>query len=140
MHLRVTTRASVSLVMAFAFSLALPNPAHATKFWKNGVTNGNWNVAANWSTISASDTTTSGVPIAGEDVNIVNADGVAHTVTYDVNAPTLRLLTVNQTGAGAAVNTLSISSNNNLTVQAMFVGGWTGGAFGSATIGRGAVN
>lgn len=140
MCIRQTTGFSVLLITAFAFSLALPNPAHATKFWKNGVTNGNWNVAANWSTISASDTTTSGVPIAGEDVNIVNADGVAHTVTYDVNAPTLRLLTVNQIGAGAAVNTLSISSNNNLTVQAMFVGGWTGGAFGSATIGRGAVN
>ena len=87
--------------------VVVPAPvAHATKYWRNGVVSGNWNVATNWSSISASDTpTTSGVPVAGEAVNIVNTDGNPHTVTLDVNAPPsapstqLGFLTIDQTGA-----------------------------------------
>src|SRR4051812_45831007 len=119
--------------------LLLTDVASATKFWRNGVTSGNWNTATNWSSISASDTTTSGVPVASEQVNIVNSDGVAHTVNLDVNTLSLGLTTINQTG-GTAVNTLSITSNNTFTSGALFVAGWTGGSGGTTTGGRGAVN
>jgi T5SS/PEP-CTERM-associated repeat protein len=114
----------ITLVRAFSFDA----PAVA-KNWNT--TNGNWGTAANWSPAT--------VPVAGEDVNIVNADGVARTVTLDVNTPSLGLVTINQTG-GSAFNTLSIPSNNTFTSSALFVGGWTGGAFGSPTSGRGAVS
>jgi len=116
----------ISLVRAFSFAA----PAVA-KNWN--ATNGNWNTAANWSPAS--------VPVGGEEVNIVNADGVARTVTLDVNTPSLGLVTINQTG-GSAFNTLSlpISNNNTFTSGALLVGGWTGGASGSPTTGRGAVS
>ena len=120
----------IVLMVAFlcAFTFAAGSSA---KNWNT--TNGNWNTAANWSPAS--------VPVASEDVNIVNSDGVARTVTLDTNTPALRLLAINQTG-GTAVNTLSIpiSNNNFLTSNALFVGGWTGGIGGTTTNGRGAVN
>jgi T5SS/PEP-CTERM-associated repeat protein len=131
---------SCAVVMAAGFVASSPTVAHATKFWKNTVATGNWNNGNNWSAVSAAGADVGGVPVGNEDVNIVNADAVGHTVTYDVNAPTVRLVTVNHTGAGAQVNTLSIPNNNNLTAQALFLGGWTGGVSGSATTGRGAVN
>ena len=82
--LRILRFSLLSINSTFVFFLSADN-ASATKYWRNGVTNGTWNTATNWSSISPSDTTTSGVPAGGEGVNIVNSDGTARTVTYDVN-------------------------------------------------------
>lgn len=123
-------RTTIGFVLTTMFSLVLywAAPTNA-KNWNT--TNGNWNTAANWSPAS--------VPVASEEVNIVNSDGVARTVTLDVNTPSLGLVTINQTG-GTAVNTLSIPNNNSFTSGALFVGGWTGGSGGATTNGRGAVS
>jgi T5SS/PEP-CTERM-associated repeat protein len=124
-------------VLAAVLALLPATAAQATKFWRNGVTTGNWSTPTNWSSNSASDTTTSGVPGA-EAVNIVNTDGTARTVTLDVSTPTLGLISIDLTGAGTAADTLSIpiTSNVSLTSNALFVGGYSGSA---ATAGRGAV-
>jgi T5SS/PEP-CTERM-associated repeat protein len=110
--------------------------AHATKYWKNSVVNGTWNTGNNWSAVSAAGADNGGVPVGGEGVNIAHTDGTARTVTYDVNAPAIGVLSIDLTGAGAAANTLSIPNNNNLTVAVLDVGGYNGAAF---TNGRGAV-
>lgn len=71
------------------------------KSWVAGT--GNWNVPANWSPAS--------IPTAGEAVNIVFADGVARTVTLDVNPPALGLVSIDLTGAGSTTNTLSLTTS-----------------------------
>jgi T5SS/PEP-CTERM-associated repeat protein len=123
---RKSLRIVLVITLVRAFSFAVPAVA---KNWNT--TDGNWGTAANWSPAA--------VPVGGEEVNIVNADGVARTVTLDVNTPSLGLVTINQTG-GSAVNTLSIPNNNSFTSGALFVAGWTGGSGGTTTGGRGAVN
>jgi fibronectin-binding autotransporter adhesin len=76
----------------------------ATKNWNDGTDN--WSNGADW--------TPAGVPGAGDAVNIVFADGVARTVTYDYTGPavTLDSLTLDLTNAGANASTLSMSANN----------------------------
>jgi T5SS/PEP-CTERM-associated repeat protein len=110
--------------------------AHATKFWKNSVVNGNWSTGNNWSAVSAAGADNGGVPVGGEAVNIAHSDGTARTVTLDVSTPSLGVVGIDLTGAGVAADTLSITSNNNLTAVTLDVGGYNGTAF---TSGRGAV-
>src|ERR1700742_3658820 len=110
--------------------------AQADKFWRDTVVTGNWSTISKWSSVSRLRAAASSLPAAGEDFNIVNSLGGDHTVTLDVATPALRFVTVNQTGG--SLNTLSIA--NNLNLNALVVGGYTGGLSGSPTMGRGAVN
>jgi hypothetical protein len=132
------TRSSASfrLVNLAAIFLTSASAAHATKFWKNSVGNGNWNTGINWSAISAASADNGGVPVAGEAVNIVNTAGGPRTVTYDVVNPlTIGALTVDFIGADT--NTLAIgNANNNLSATSIFVGSNSGAAPAS----NGAVN
>jgi hypothetical protein len=76
----------------------------------------NWSVAGNWS---------AGVPGAGSDASISEADGVSRTVNYDYTGSpvTLNSLTVDLTGGtGAATNTLSIADNDLTTTAAENIG------------------
>lgn len=111
----------------------------ATRYWRNNAGSTSWNVAANWSSVSAADVNpaNNGVPLGGEPVNLVHTDGTARTVTYNVNAPSIGLLSIDLTGAGAATDTLSIPNNNSLSANGIWVGGYSGVV---ATAGRGAVN
>src|SRR5205085_1011937 len=80
----------------------------------------NWNDGtANWSPGVWSP---AGAPVAGEAVNIVFTDGTPRTVTYNVSAPSLGLLSVDLTGAGTAASTLSILSNFNLSANGILIG------------------
>ena len=129
----------------FAFWLAIAggtvllhsSTAQAAKFWKNSVGSGNWSTGNNWSASSAAATDNGGVPTSGEPVRIVFTDGTPRTVTYDVNAPTIGLLSVDLTGAGTSAATFSVPNNNNLTAAAILVGGYSGTG---GTSGRGSLN
>ncbi len=133
------------LVAITAVGLVAKNATVATaqipRYWRNTAGSSTWNTPANWSSASAGDTNpaTNGVPLVNDPVNIVNSDALPHTVTLNVNPPSLGLLTINYTGPGAGANTLSMTSSNNLTANAIFVGGWTGGLGGIPTNGRGAI-
>ena len=132
-------RASQQLLITLAVGALVVQPpkVHAAKFWKNGVVTGTWSAGNDWSATSAADIDNGGVPIQGEAVNIVNTDGTARTVTYDVNAPALGygIVSVDLTGAGTNANTLSIAGNNNLS-GAIIVGGYSGSG---PTNGRGSL-
>jgi hypothetical protein len=136
---RRTRRSSHTVaILAAILALSLTTVAQATKFWKNGVVTGNWNVSNNWSAAGPGGGDNGGVPVASENVNIVHTDGTARTVTLDVSTPSLGLLSIDLTGGSATTtNTLSIPNNVNLTASAIAVG-VTGGSGGAA--GRGAVN
>jgi len=124
-------------IVAFVFlALSPATVAHATKYWKNSVGSGNWSGGNNWSAVSAAGADNGGVPIVGEAANIVHTDGTARTVTLDVSTPSLGVLSIDLTGAGVTTDTLSITSNNNLTAAVLDVGGYNGAAF---TNGRGAI-
>lgn len=118
------------IVLALAAALVLLPAAvapAAVKNWNGG--SGNWSVPGNW--------TLAGVPALGDAVNIVNTDGVARTVALDVSTPSLGLMSLDLTGPGIEANTLSITSNNNITAAALSVGGFNGAVF---TNGRGSVD
>src|SRR5262245_11152968 len=122
--------------LAAVLVLAPATVVQATKFWKNGVTSGNWSTGNNWSAVSAAGVDNGGVPVASEPVRIVHTDGVARTVTLDTNPPSLGLTAIDLTGAGSTTDTLLIPNNNNLTVGAIAIGGYNGAA---ETNGRGAL-
>lgn len=122
--------------LALCFLLGIAQNVHATKFWKNSVTSGNWGTVGNWSATSAAGADNAALPVANEQVRIVNTDGVARTVMLDINPPSLGLVSIDLTGAGATTNMLSLTSGNNLTAGAMFVGGHNGV---TTTNGRGMV-
>ena len=128
---------NLAIVLAGILGLSSAAVAHATKFWKNSVVTGTWNTSNNWSAVSAAGGDNGGTPIANEAVDIVNTDGTAHTVTYNVNAPSLGLLSIDLTGAGITTNTLSITSNNSLAAKGILVGGYSGVG---TTAGRGALD
>ena len=104
--------ALAATLIAISSLASRPAPA-ATKNWIDGT--GFWTgvggTGSNWSP--------AGVPVASDTVNIVLADGVAHTVTYDYTGAviTLNPVTVDLTGAGAASTTLSIPAGNLTSVQ-----------------------
>jgi hypothetical protein len=125
------------LVLAAIFVLLSPTSASAAFFWKNAIINGNWSIGNNWSAVSAAGADNAGVPTAGGAVNIVHTDGTPRTVIYDaVTAPNLGSMSIDLTGAGSTVDTLSMSGGNNLNAAGLFVGGYNGI---SATPGRGAL-
>ncbi|HEX3601560.1 MAG TPA: hypothetical protein VHU84_15520 [Lacipirellulaceae bacterium] len=130
-------RTGAFAIILSGVQLLHPSSALATKFWKNSVASGNWSTSNNWSASSAAGTDNGGVPTSGEPVRIVFTDGTPRTVTYDVNAPTIGLLSVDLTGAGTSAATFSVPNNNNLTAAAIFVGGYSGTG---ATSGHGALN
>jgi autotransporter-associated beta strand protein/T5SS/PEP-CTERM-associated repeat protein len=96
----------------------LPANVSVAKNWIDG--SSTWSTDILWTPV--------GVPTLGEAVNIVFADGTARTVTYNVSAPSLGLLSIDLTGAGAAASTLSIPGNNSLTANGIYVGGYNGTA------------
>src|SRR5205823_3712283 len=65
-------------------------------------------------------------PAAGDAVNIVFVDGTARTITYNVSAPSLGLLTVDLTGPGTTASTLSMPNNLNLAANGIVIGGYSG--------------
>jgi fibronectin-binding autotransporter adhesin len=88
-----------------------------------------WAVGSNWNPAS--------VPTTGEVVNIVLTDGADRTVTYNVSAPSLGLLSIDLTnGAGVAACTLSIAGANSLSANGILVGGYNGSG---TTAGRGTI-
>jgi autotransporter family porin len=121
-------------VLSLALLCWLVSSSQATKFWKDSVPSGNWSTGDNWSAVSAAGADNGGAPVASEPVNIVHTNGVAHTVTLFVNTPSLGLLAIDLTGAGAATNTLSMSNHVGLTAAGIYVGGHNGTGF---TAGRG---
>jgi hypothetical protein len=122
----VLFQAQLGLTTAFFLSSAMVAPA-ATKNWTDGTDF--WNVNGNWNPAT--------VPAIGEPVNIAFSDGAARTVTLDVSTPSLGLLSIDLTGAGAAASTLSMPSNFNLTAAGLFVGGYNGSVL---TAGRGSID
>ncbi|MGL4514060.1 MAG: beta strand repeat-containing protein [Lacipirellulaceae bacterium] len=119
---------SLRTVAACAVVLAssLASEALATRFWKNGVTNGTWGANPSWSSVSAAGADNAGQPFVGEAARIVHTDGVPRTATLDVNTPTIGLLAIDLTGGGTAANTLSLTTNNSLNAAGIFVGGHNG--------------
>jgi fibronectin-binding autotransporter adhesin len=75
-----------------------------TRNWSAG--SSNWNTSTNWTPV--------GVPAAGDFVNFVNIDGVARTLTLDVNTASLGSLTIDLTSDGttSATNLLSDAAYN----------------------------
>ncbi|MDZ4658959.1 MAG: hypothetical protein SH868_15390 [Bythopirellula sp.] len=117
-----------SLLVVF-FLLSSATVAHATKFWKNSVPSGNWSSGTNWSAAGPSGADVGGVPGLNEPVRIYNTNGAAHTVTLDISPPTLGLLSIDLPAAGTLTNTLSLTTNNNLTAAGIYVGGHNGSGF-----------
>ena len=125
---RWTRVRSTALVVVLALSSAIL-PQAAAKNWNDG--DGDWNVPGNWSPAS--------VPTAGEAVNIVFTNGTAHTVTYDVSAPSIGLLSIDLTGPAFASSKLSLPNNNSLAANGIYVGGFSG-VTGLPTSGSGFLN
>ena len=105
----------------------------ATRTWN--ALDGNWSVAGNWSP--------SGVPDAGDTVNIIDSDGVSRTITYDYTgtAVTLGSLTIDLfNGLPVDTETFSMSANN-LTAGFEYVGSSGGGINSNGTFNQsGGVN
>ncbi len=115
-------------VAALLASLGTTGVRAVAKNWSAG--DGDWNVAGNWSPAT--------LPTLSEAVNIAFTDGSPRTVNYNVSAPSLGLLTIDLTGAGASASTLSIPGNNSLAANGIYVGGYSG-ITGLPTAGRGAL-
>src|SRR5258706_16325210 len=97
---RLGQRMRAGLILAAAVTpLGIGGLASAaTRSWN--INSGNWNVAGNW-------LPNANVPLAGEDVLIVENDGTNRVVTLNVTTPSLLTLKIDNTGAGS--NTLSIT-------------------------------
>ena len=126
-------RIAVALVSAVLIFLGGSARAATTRLWN--VFDGNWSVAGNWSP--------SGVPAAGDTVNIFDTDGVSRTITYDYTgaAVTLGSLAIDLTnGTSSDTETLMMSANN-LTAGFEYVGFSGAGSNGSGTFNQsGGVN
>jgi hypothetical protein len=126
-------RIAVALVSAVLIFLGDSARAATTRLWN--VFDGNWSTAGNWSP--------SGVPGAGDTVNIFGTDGVSRTITYDYTggAVTLGSLAIDLTnGTPTDTETLSMSANN-LTAGFEYVGYSGLGSNGSGTFNQsGGVN
>jgi T5SS/PEP-CTERM-associated repeat protein len=122
---RQITRLYLGVIMAAALLPATVATA-AVKNWIGG--HGPWSLAHNWSGGT--------VPANNDAVNLVFNDGGARTITYDVSAPSLGLLSIDMTGFGETA-TFSMPGNNNLTATGIVVGGYSGTTL---TNGRGALN
>ena len=134
---RATFKSILPVAAAGICLFSNPPATYATKFWKNSVTTGNWSGTTNWSGSSAAGSDNPGLPVQNDAVNIVNTDGVARTVNYDVNAPGLGFgsVSIDLTGPGTTTNTLSLTTNNSFIANnGLNVGGF-GGIVG--TPGRG---
>ncbi len=97
----------VGIIMGLLCSPAIVATA-ATVSWIGG--SSNWSNNLNWSPAT--------VPTTGNDVNIVDTDGISRTVTYDYTGipATLNSLTIDLTGGtGTTTNTLSMSANSLTT-------------------------
>jgi hypothetical protein len=125
-------------IATFLFTASLLSSAHfaeATNFWKNSVLTGNWSTGNNWSATSAAGGDNAGVPTS-EPVYIAFTDGAARTVTYEVAAPSVGVLSIDLTGPGVTTATLSLPGANNLATDGIIVGGSNSVAL---TNGRGAL-
>jgi hypothetical protein len=111
-------------VAIFATILGIIPTEAAAKNWNDGT--------ASWSPGVWSP---SGAPVGGEAVNIVFTDGTPRTVTLNVSPPSLGLLSVDLTGAGTDVSTLSMPNSTTLAANGILFGGYNGA---TTTAGRGA--
>jgi hypothetical protein len=98
-----------SYILFACFCLFTDLADAATDNWTGGT--GNWADASNWTNSSNQHV----IPASGDNVQIVNNDGVSRTITnvYDYTIPvtTLGSLTVDLTGgSGSATNTLDTSA------------------------------
>jgi fibronectin-binding autotransporter adhesin len=107
--LRLTSTLAAGFVLQWAGEVRA-----TTRAWNDG--SGNWSTAADW--------TPSGVPAAGDTVNINETDGVSRTITYDYTgaAVTLSSLAIDLTGYTGTATTLFSMSANNLSATNEFVG------------------
>jgi fibronectin-binding autotransporter adhesin len=124
----------IAVALVAVFLIFRSSPARAvTRAWSAG--DGNWSQQLNWSPI--------GVPGAGDTANILNTDGVSHTITYDYTggAVTLNFLSVDLTGGMPTDTEILSMAANNLTSAFEYVG-WSGaGSNGSGTFNQsGGVN
>jgi hypothetical protein len=119
--------ASGRVLALVLLSSAMVAPVAARNWDFNG--NGNWSETTKWNP--------DGLPAPNEAVNIVFTDGTARNVTYDVPAPSLGLLSIDLTGPGATVSTLSLPNSNSLFANGIYVGGYSGAG---VTSGRGALD
>jgi T5SS/PEP-CTERM-associated repeat protein len=99
-----------AIVIAPGILMSRPIVASADNVWIPD-TGGNWSDAANWST---------GVPVAGDFVDIEESDNIGRTVVYDYTGSPVTLNALNidltdGTTTTTATNTLSITANT-LTV------------------------
>ena len=80
-----------------------------------GPDNGNWSLDTNWNP--------TGVPTGGSDVNFIDSVANDRTLVYDyTGAPlTLGVFTIDQTGSGPNINTLSMA-DNALSVKTEYLG------------------
>lgn len=126
------TRLRTLGVLVALLALAAPADAQTTYTWQP-VTNGNWNVAANW----LDQNSLPGVPVSGINTGLVfNASGTtSYTATNDIGAFTLNRLTVNNTGtgtvtiAGPAANTFTLGGLDptlDITGRVLFTGLFAG--------------
>jgi hypothetical protein len=100
------------ILLGALLPLVMPLSAHAaTEYWK--VTNGNWNLAANWS--SAADLVAAGAtPVAADTANIWNNDATNRTITLNANA-SVTALNIANIGTGTstfAQGTFNLTSVN----------------------------
>jgi len=112
--------------IGFLWLLTLSMLAPAGSSWavpRNwNVGSGNWSSASNWSPF--------GVPVNGDDVSILSADGVNRVVTYDYIGPSVTLNSLkvglsNYMGTDAA--TISLTTNNALSAVSQHIGTSTSG-------------
>jgi hypothetical protein len=111
---RYIPRLGLGIVVALACSCTTVARAQ-TSNWNVG--SGNWNTPGNW------DPT--GVPGAGDTVDIINFDGVPRTITYNYTGPAVTLgdITIDLYGStSGGANTLSMSSNSLTSAGTMYVG------------------
>jgi fibronectin-binding autotransporter adhesin len=121
-------RASHRFLSALAAALLLIAGSRAsavTRQW--AAFNGNWSSPFNWAP--------SGVPGNGDDVYLMNFDGVSRTITYDYSGFPVVLNSLNiglLGGAAGATETLQMN-NNTLNSSVEFVGTSGGAGNGSGT-------
>lgn len=107
----------LSLALLTLALLLLFKPAQAGyKFWVGG--SGQWDVADNW--------TPAGVPQDGDDVFLVNGDGLLRIVTYKTPYPSavLNSLTISAIGSTGLMILNQTNSNYPLKSKNEYVGGF----------------
>src|SRR5687768_13811901 len=89
-HSRLAPAVFATLAAAAICSMIAPRAQAVERNWNNAQPTAGWNAPGNWSP--------SGVPVAGDNVNLLNWTTQFQTVTYDIpvgTSPLLGRLTLN---------------------------------------------